>query len=240
MKKLAVILFTASVFLSFSGCTPFDKLYSHELASGYFRMQRPGQEPSKVYIETRDDTIAVYPIKGNDKSKIPDNQAVRREILNSVKPGSYLYGSKFTRTSIDIDLSTVLLKYRPGIGDLEPQLNANVNGIFYLGFRRDFFRIVSHVSPVGRTNSFIRHTGFDFGPFAGIGITPVNPTVTSFRTMQEYDGIVFQKGFAVFGTFENMSLGLSVGFDNLLDKSRKIWVYNNKPWFGLVVGIANF
>lgn len=240
MKSIVILLVAACILMTSSGCAPFDKIYSHEFASGYFKKKSPGLAPSKVYIEIQGDTITVYPLKGNMASKIPDTQAAQKEDINSVKPGSYLYGSRFIKTSVDADLSTVLLKYRPFAGDVEPQLSANVNGIFYLGFRKDFFKIISHVTPAGRRNNSIRHTGFDFGPFAGLGITPVNPTVTMFHTLQEYDGVVFQKGFAIFGTFENMSVGLSVGFDNLLDKNRRLWVYNNKPWFGLIIGVANF
>jgi hypothetical protein len=98
----------------------------------------------------------------------------------------------------------------------------------------------SRFSKINEVYRFVRHTGFDFGLFAGIGISPINPTVTENNTMQEYDGIVFQKGFSAFATYENMSLGLAVGFDNLLDNNKSIWIYNNKPWFGIILGIANF
>lgn len=237
---MVILLYAAGFLLNTSSCVPFDKIYSHEFASGYFKMKSPLQETAKVYVETQNDTITVYPLSGSIKSKVPDIQAARKQDLNSVMPGSFLYCSRFTKTSADFDLSTELLKYRPKTGDLQPQLSANVNGIIYFGFRKDVYKIASRVSPTGKFHNIIRHTGFDFGPFAGIGITPVTPTVTRFIIEQEYDGVVFQKGFAVFGTFENMSLGLSVGFDNLLDKNRRIWEYNNKPWFGLIVGIANF
>ncbi len=33
---------------------------------------------------------------------------------------------------------------------------------------------------------------------------------------------------------------LAAGFDNLLDNNKSIWIYNNKPWFGIMLGIANF
>jgi hypothetical protein len=239
IMKNTLILLVAFLVLISSGCAPFDKIYSHDFATGYFTMKSPGKLPSKVYLEYSGDSIIVYPLQGT-KSKVPDIQAAHIQDLGSLAPGSYLYGSRFIKTSADFDLSTVVLKFRPQASDVQPQLSANVNGIFYLGFRKDFFKVTSHVTPSGRRNNFIRHTGFDFGPFAGIGITPVTPTFTMFNTQQEYDGMVFQKGFAIFGTFETMSVGLSVGFDNLLDKNRNIWVYNNKPWFGLIIGIANF
>lgn len=48
------------------------------------------------------------------------------------------------------------------------------------------------------------------------------------------------KGFSVFGTYENMSVGFAIGFDNLIGHDKSIWIYNQKPWIGLVLGIANF
>jgi hypothetical protein len=160
--------------------------------------------------------------------------------INSVKPGSYLYKSTLQKTSVDFDLSTVPVKFRSARGDVPSQLSASVNGIIYVGFRKDFFKILTRTSELNETNSFVRQTGFDFGLFAGMGITPVNPTVTMNRIAQEYDGIVFQKGFAVFLTFENMSIGIGLGFDNLIDKNKNIWIYNQKPWIGVVLGVANF
>jgi hypothetical protein len=37
-----------------------------------------------------------------------------------------------------------------------------------------------------------------------------------------------------------MSVGLAIGFDNLVDKNKSVWIYNQKPYIGLVIGIANF
>jgi hypothetical protein len=240
MKNNFTLLIIGASLLTAAGCAPFDKIYSHEFCSGYYKLKRPGTVPGKVYLETDGDTLTVYPAAGKGKSLAPDLSSSRRATFSSVSPGSYLYNSTFVRTAPDIDLSTVLLKYRPHAGNVPSQLSTDVNGVFYIGFRKDFFRMTSHLSPGNIRSTFVRHTGFDFGPFAGIGITPVTPTTTMFRTTQEYDGIVFQKGFAVFGTFENMSVGFSVGFDNLLDKNRNIWIFNQKPWFGILIGIANF
>jgi hypothetical protein len=98
----------------------------------------------------------------------------------------------------------------------------------------------SKMSPLHIQNTQIRHIGFDAGVFAGIGITPINPTTTNSHILLEYDGMVFQKGIAGFITIEFMSVGIAVGFDNLLDENSKYWVYNQKPWIGVVIGIANF
>jgi hypothetical protein len=240
LVRIFGLICLALIYIVIPGCSPFDKIYSHEFGSGYFKLKGPGVVPGKVYLEAEGDSLIVYPAAGKGNSLAPNLSSPQWTTISSISPGGYLYNNTFVKTSADIDLSTVLLKYRPHEGNVPPQLSYNVNGVFYIGFRKDFFKITSHVSAANVRNTFIRHTGFDFGPFAGIGITPVNPTVTMGRTIQEYDGIVFQKGFAIFGTFENMSVGISLGFDNLLDKNRSIWIYNQKPWIGLLIGIANF
>jgi hypothetical protein len=228
------------LFALLTGCAPIDEIYSHEFSSGYFKLKAPETTPQKVYLDKIDDSLVVYPVIRDGKSRIPDKSKYQGINISSVIPGSYLYNNTFVKTSLDVDLSTVVLKFRPQMADVSSQLNANINGVIYAGFRKDFFRLKTGFSKLRQVNTFVRHTGFDFGLFAGIGITQINPTVTDNKTAQEYEGIVFQKGFSVFGTYENMSIGLAVGFDNLLGGNKNIWIYNNKPWFGLVLGIANF
>ena len=73
-----------------------------------------------------------------------------------------------------------------------------------------------------------------------MGITQINPTVTGNQVELEYDGIVFQKGIGAFITIDRMSVGIVLGFDNLLDENKTVWLYNQKPYLGLSIGIANF
>jgi hypothetical protein len=35
----------------------------------------------------------------------------------------------------------------------------------------------------------------------------------------------------------NLTVGLGVGWDALTDRDKDIWTYQNKPWFGLTVGL---
>jgi hypothetical protein len=46
-----------------------------------------------------------------------------------------------------------------------------------------------------------------------------------------------EKGIAGIIGINNFTLGLAVGFDNLLDKNKKVWVYQGKPWLGLAFGL---
>jgi hypothetical protein len=239
MKIIKLFIWIA-IFILPAGCIPFDKIYSHDFNSGYFKLKSSGKKPENIYLNVTDNSLKVYSVQKENKFRLSDTSAFSGVNLKSIVPGNDLYNSTFVKTSADIDLSTVILKFRPASGNVPSQLSTNFNGIFYTGFRKDFFKLKSSFSELREMSSFIRHTGIDFGFFAGIGITPVTPTTTMNRTIQEYDGIVFQKGFSVFATYENMSVGLALGFDNLLDQNKAIWIFNNKPWFGLVLGIANF
>lgn len=239
MKK--IVLFAVVLpFIIITGCAPLDEIYSHDFDSGYFKLKPANANSEMVYLNINSDSISVYPVIKKGQSPDPDDSGARDFVLYKIGPGNYLHNSTFIKRSADIDLSSVVLKYRPGLSNVPPQLNSNINGVIYTGFRTDYFKIKTVHSKLNDVNTFIRHTGFDFGLFAGIGITPVNPTVTENNTTQEYDGIIFQKGFSVFATYEHMSVGLAIGFDNLLDRNRNIWIYNQKPWIGLVLGIANF
>jgi hypothetical protein len=238
--KIIKLLNWLTIFSLTTACAPFDKIYSHEFDDGFFKLKSSGKNPENIYLNITDDSLKVYSVQKENKFKLSDNIVFCGADLKSVAPGDPLYNSTFVKTSADIDLSTVLLKFRPTKGNVPSQLSTNFNAIFYTGFRKDFFKLKSSFSELHELSSFIRHTGFDFGLFVGIGITPVTPTTTMTRTIQEYDGIVFQKGFSVFGTFENMSVGLAIGFDNLIGHDKNIWIYNQKPYIGLVFGIANF
>jgi|WetSurMetagenome_2_1015567.scaffolds.fasta_scaffold72718_2 hypothetical protein len=239
MKKIVFFTVVFSLII-LTGCAPLDEIYSHDFNSGYFKLKPADANSERVFLNIDDDSISVYPVIRKGKSREADASGAMGFILDSIEPGSVLYNSTLIKTSADIDLSSVVLKYRPGLSDVPPQLNSNINGVIYSGFRKDYFKIKSGHSKYDNANTLIRHTGFDFGLFAGIGITPVNPTVTANNISQEYDGIVFQKGFSVFATYEHMSVGLAIGFDNLLDRNKNFWIYNQKPWIGLVLGIANF
>ena len=83
----------------------------------------------------------------------------------------------------------------------------------------------------------MNHTEIDAGAFAGLGTTPINASVTENNVTAEYDGLVLQKGVAVFIGIQNLSIGVGLGWDQLMDKYRIYWIYREKPWIGLVLGL---
>lgn len=228
------------IILSCFSCVPLEKISRHDFDSGYFKMKSKGIRSSKVYINLIEDSVVVHKVTGEGKTREPELSSAQGIRIRDIRSGSYLYNSWFQKNSIDLDLSTVALKYRPAYSGVPNQLSYNINALLYFGIRRDFYTIKSNISPLKKINSNIRHIGFDAGVLAGFGITPVNPTVTNNKTVQEYDGFYFQKGLAVFLSIGQMSVGLALGFDNLLDTNSHIWIYNQKPWIGIVLGIANF
>jgi len=222
------------------GCVTLNKISTHQFNSGFYNLKTPGNKPDQVYAKKLDDSIIVYQLIEEERKKSPDTSSSRLIRINEIKPGNYFYNSTLIRKSIDVDLSTILVKFRPSQSNVPGQLNANVNAALYIGIRRDFFRIVSHVSHLKEVTTRMHQIGFDVGLFAGLGIAPVNPTVTTGDVNLEYDGIVFQKGIAAFFTLENSSIGITLGFDNLLDDNKNSWIFNQKPWIGIVIGIATF
>jgi hypothetical protein len=233
-----MILFVVILFAT--ACNTVDKIARHDFYTGYYNLRVEDSSSVKVYVDLYEDSLDLYDVTYSGKKKSPDTNSVQSVRISEINPGDYLHNSTFHRNSVDIDLTTALLKYRPPQKDVPRQLSANLNAALYAGLRKDFFKIVYKTSPLNKTQSALRHFGFDAGFFAGFGITPVNYTVTNGNVELEYDGIVFEKGIAVYFGIEFLTFGISLGFDNLLDDNHKYWVYNQKPWVGLMLGIANF
>jgi hypothetical protein len=238
--RQGILLCAVVATLSAISCTPVEKIAFHDLSSGYYKLKTPENEPSKIYVKVYDDSITVYKTNDEGRKITVDTAAHRGASISAIRKGDPFYGSCFVKNSADIDLSTVLLKYRPARGGVPNQLNANLNAAIYVGFRKDYYKMVTRDSPLHEESTFCSHVGFDFGLFAGFGITQINPTVTNDRVTQEYDGIIFQKGVGLFMTLERMSVGIVLGFDNLMDSNKSVWLYNQKPYLGLSLGIANF
>jgi hypothetical protein len=228
MKALAAcaILFVAC------SCTSLRKTTVHELDDGYYRVMGKEQAGRKMYLQVSDDSLFLfnlplktgqYPVQTISLSRYPQDSLKRPLLL--------LYNS------LDIDLTTILLKYRFRRPALPGQLNSNFNAALYLGYRRDYFRFRDRRDALGNRQREIHHFAVDFGPFAGIGATAINPSTTHDRVAEEYDGVVLQKGIAVFIGSSRFSIGIGLGFDGLLNRHRQYWIYQERPYIGLLIGL---
>lgn len=162
--------------------------------------------------------------------------AVDSKGLATGAPISVGSGQTFVKPSFDIDVLVVVFKYRPGLASIPSQLTTDFNGNLFLGYRRDWYTVVDSRTPFGRTRK-IRQKALSIGGFAGIGTTFVSPWTTNQQTTDEYNGFIFTKGLSAMLGVKALTVGIGVGWDNLVDRDTDIWVYQFKPWYGLTLSL---
>lgn len=131
---------------------------------------------------------------------------------------------------------TVGFKYRPTSLNLPRQLDTDFNGNVYLGCRFDRFKISFKQTPIGQKKKY-SHRALTFGGFGGIGSTAMTPWTTNNVISEEYNGLVITRGLALMGGINTLTVGVGVGWDYLTDRDKNIWIYQNKPWYGLTIGL---
>ncbi|HBS86388.1 MAG: hypothetical protein A2W91_19430 [Bacteroidetes bacterium GWF2_38_335] len=231
MRNLIKINLLLIVFI-LASCSIIEKTSRHGFESGYYHLHKKDTEHQKVWVEVEDDKYTVY--KEDDIGKLKELVDIPFECHENPCDKNIVLIKK----SLDIDLTTILLKYRPAFGDTPAQLNTEFNAAFYGGWRFDKFKIKAFTNPVGKTTHNLLHRGFDFGVFAGPGTTLVSPFTTAGNFADEYNGMVIQYGVGGFLESNVASFGISVGYDYLLSPQRDIWIYDNKIWIGFVIGLA--
>jgi hypothetical protein len=239
VSRIAFIAYGFIILLSVS-CVSVGKISRHDFDSGFYSLKVRGSDPSRVYTEVADDSIIIYPSDTKGNREVPNTSSSMGARVSRIQPDNYFYRSCFRTNTFDLDLTSILFKSRRSQDDVPSQFSADLNFAIFAGFRRDFYKIVTPLHARQEVKSRITAIGFDLGVFAGIGSSPVNPTVTNYKISQQYDGMIFQKGVAGFISINKMSLGLALGFDNLLDKNKSSWIYNQKPYLGLIISVSNF
>jgi hypothetical protein len=79
--------------------------------------------------------------------------------------------------------------------------------------------------------------GYGLGFFGRLGATQMNHYVTNNNVQSEYDGVVFTKGIAGMIGIGDLTFGVAIGLDHLMDKNNKVWIYQAKVWTGFTVGL---
>jgi len=216
----------------FTSCSTIEKASQHGFNSGYYKMD-VGEKPENVYVDVSEEKIDVYNI---------ENNTVENKLYQSIpliiNDSTQISPIKFSKQSPDLDITTIFFKYRPSVYNLPAQLTTDLNVALYAGWRYDNYYIRSKTDPLNRKVLKINNFGYDFGVFAGPGTTLICPFTTNNQTSNEYNGMIFQSGVAGFIESDIASFGVAIGFDYLLNNDRNIWIYNNKPWVGFIVGIA--
>ena len=217
-----------------SSCNTIEKASLHGLNSGYYKLKSDNINDQNVYLDVTDEKIDVY----HHIKRQPDKKQFMTIPLNTTTDSLIFNPMVFKKQSLDVDITSIILKYRSSVFGLPAQLTTDLNMALYVGWRHDNYHIRSKRDPLGRSYRKISNRGFDFGVFAGPGVTLISPFTTQNKRTDEYNGMIIQTGIAGFIESNVASFGLAIGYDYLLNSDQKIWIYNNKPWVGFIVGIA--
>lgn len=201
-----------------TSCSVLKNAPKHELSEDAYEFKQGKSRYTKVYVDVEEDTVNIIAL---------ENQPL---LLQWGQPEFFL------KRSFDIDLLTVPFKFRPGISGFPRQLNANINGNVFIGYRIDRIELEFKNTPVGM-KKIQKHRAISFGGFAGLGNTAVTPWTTNYQTTDEYEGFILIRGIALMAGINNLTVGLGVGWDYLTDRDKNIWIYQNKPWYGLTLGL---
>ncbi|HLO82174.1 MAG TPA: hypothetical protein VK166_14510 [Chitinophagaceae bacterium] len=221
--------------LVFTGCGTLQKATMHGLSDGYYKLSLPGRPAEKVYAVVTEDSITTYGVVGKD-SLSKDPGAILW--LNPNPEHAATTNFLLQKSGMDFDITTVLFKYRFKTQALPPQLNANLNLAGYVGYKKEYFRFRDLTKPDKQHKTDLNHYTIDAGIFTGFGSTPINPSTTAGHLQTEYDGFIWQNGAAVFVGWGIFTFGIGLGFDTLLDSNRSNWIYNGKPWTGIIIGLT--
>jgi len=232
-RVTASILVMICVIMSACGVNRHTSKYS--FTDGYYHSKLNGRKYKKYYVVTGSGSVKVYPA------------SISRQLADTVRSKTFLFpphiqpkdfkNQIFRSKNFDLDVITVIFKYRPPVTDYPAQLNTNFNGAFYAGYRKDSYILSYNNTPLHVANRQIIHHGYSFGGFAGLGSARIDEFVTLRRIDYEYDGVVFTTGIASELDLDKINFVLLSGLDFLTDKNSHVWVNNKKIWVGIGIGL---
>jgi hypothetical protein len=216
-----------------ASCSLLEKASLHGLGNGRYSMKVGKRSCETVYADVAEEQISLHRLQNSRPDSLP---FLRLPLVPGQRADSGWVVLR--RQSLDIDISSVLFKYRPSVYGLPPQLSNEFNLALYAGWRFDYFRYRSRRDALGRYRPSLSGRGFDMGIFAGPGTTLISPFTTRGQRSDEYNGMIMQTGIAAFFELSMASFGFAAGADFLAGPDRKNWIYQNRLWLGFVVGIA--
>lgn len=229
--KFFNLCFFSYLIVLFAGCSILKKNILPEMENGQYKI-RSGVPAEKVYAVFEDSAIRLYPFV---RPYNPDSSAAFLFIFNETEKN--VLPLRIKKSSLDIDILTIPFKYRPSLKIFPNQLNTNFNGALFVGYRSDNYHFHYIQNPLRQNQRKVDHFGYSLGVFAGFGSTAMNPWVTQNSITSEYDGLVLLKGIAGILAIRSFTFGIGVGLDHLIDRNKKLWIYQGKPWIGLTVGL---
>jgi hypothetical protein len=231
---LPTILIMGSVAIFLSSCESLKESSKYKFNDGFYKTRSNGKKET-VYVLAGTDTIKEYN-KASLRTTKPDTVKSISLLFPAKKPRGF-QDHTYSQSSFDLDVLTVLFKYRPPSNHFPPQFNATFNGAVFIGYRTDIYKLSYSQSPLHDYSRRTTHYGYSMGFFSGFGTARIDEYVTNNALAIEYDGLVNLSGVAVIVAIDKITAGLTVGEDHLLDRNNKLWVNNGKVWIGLSLGL---
>ena len=174
-------------------CKTLEQASLHGLNSGYYILHDGKKPPAKVYAEVGDDEICIH---AGSKARVDSIPVLKLPLRITDSPVFQKIVLK--KQGLDLDITSVLMKYRPAMSGLPAQLTTDLPLALYAGWRWDRFELNSTKTPLGKYHSKISIRSYDVGCFAGPGATLISPFTTRGNRPDEYNGMIMQAGFAGF------------------------------------------
>jgi hypothetical protein len=179
----------------------------------------------RLYVEQpAPDTLLLY----------PPGTTIASPVRYGLRPQHH---AVLLHREVDFDIFTLPFKVRPAREQVPIALNTTFNAALYFGRRLDFYHLNRHRSPSGRTAPLIRTVGLGYGLFTGLGSSLVTGDLTRGHAALDYEGVVIHSGAAAIYDARVFNLGVAIGVDQLLGPDSDYWLYQRKPWFGLLFGL---
>jgi len=231
------LLSAVIVSFAFSGCIMLHQSSKYSFNDGTYKTSRFSK--TEVYVlHVDEDTLAVFPVQ-----EFKDSTAIiTAKRTNYTSQQKKMKDNKVARTfykpSLDLDVMTIPVKFRPAVRDIPGQLLSTVNGALFAGYRIDEYKLTYKRTPLNIYKQKIKHLGYSAGLYAGIGNTFVtNYVLTPQIANVEYEGVILMTGVAVSIAADKFTFGISYGVDHLMDRYRHDWVYQGKPTIGFTLGL---
>jgi hypothetical protein len=190
------------------------------LGDGEYAFRQPQHKYKKAFVYVQEDSIRIFLAENINAPYIPEPHK----------------DQFFLKRSFDVDVMTVAFKFRPVAAGLPRQLTTDFNGNIFVGYRVDRFRVLYKETPVGLKRIY-KHRGLSIGAFGGLGSTSITPYTTANKITEEYSGFILSRGLATMVGVNNLTVGIGIGWDYLTDRDKGVWIYQNKPWYGLTLGL---
>jgi hypothetical protein len=122
-------------------CSSIRESPKYQFVDGIYSAKLPEYKSRKVFIHVEEDSILVYPTLGKNGQYVLDSINRFQFTFPKVSNQKKNLRASFTKNSFDLDLITTPIKFRPATASVPNQVNANVNGSVFVGYRVDYFRI---------------------------------------------------------------------------------------------------